>query len=425
LKSLNSVLVIEQGVSVSHPQKGSAVSVGLDPFDPSTSEFQSAPYEFFRKYRETAPVSRGADGTWYLFREADVTAFLTDERFQRAPGSGSGRAVPPEHRPFYDMLARVMLFTDPPDHTRVRSVLQRAFIPRSVEYLRPRIEHLADTLLDRVEGKGRIELISDFAYPLPFIVIAELLGIPEEHRNTVRAWSDTIAQGIDTHTSHEQMTRASEATRKMTEILFELVAIRRKHREEDLISLMLDSEGQGGELTEDELVANCIFLFIAGHMTSTHLIGNGMLALLHHPDQHDALVSEPALVPAAVEELLRYDSPVQFAIRTAAEDVELAGQSIQGGERVCALLGSANRDPAAFPDPDRLDVRRPASQHVGFGRGIHFCLGASVARLEVTVAFQTLLRRLPGLRLGDKAPERANFVGMRGVSVLPLSFSTS
>lgn len=397
----------------------------LPPFDLRTQEFRSDPYPLFHRYRTAQPVSRGADGTWYLFRHADVAAFLKDERFRRAADPRSRASPSPEHRSFYEMIDRIMLFRDPPDHTRVRAILQKAFTPRSVESLRPRIQRLADGLLDRVAGNGRIELIRDFAYPLPFLVIAELLGVEEADRDLVQEWSDAIALGIDMHSSHADLSKADEATRSMADALRGLIERRRKRPREDLLSLMLEAESEHGELSQDELVANSIFLFIAGHMTSAHLIGNGVLALLHHPAQLEALVREPSLVSPAVEELLRFDSPLQFAIRTAAEDVELEGRWIRAGERVCGLLGSANRDPAAFPEPDRLDVRRPLIRHVGFGLGIHFCLGSSLARLEATVAFETLLRRLPGLELDAQSVERPPFLGMRGVAALPLRFSAS
>jgi cytochrome P450 len=396
----------------------------LPPFDPLRAELRADPYPWYAEYRTVSPVSIGVDGTRYLFRHADVRKVLADKRFGRRPTGYGTASVPEEHRVFYGMIDRFMLFLDPPDHTRVRSILQRSFTREAVEAMRPRIVEIAHALLDAVIPAGELDVIADVGYPLPVLVIADLLGFPREDRLALRELSAAVTRGIDTHTTHDELVRADRAARELTERIRALVAERVGRPRGDLLSVMVQAH-EGGYLNEDELVANAVFLLLAGHETTAHLVGNGALALLEHPDQLDLLSREGSRLDTAVEELLRYDGPVQVARRWPTEDVVIAERLLPAGEPVCALLGSANRDPGAYSDPERLDLRRAARQHVAFGSGIHFCLGAHLARLEATIAFEVLTQRLQGLARTPEPLERIPYVGLRGLRSLRLTFEAS
>jgi cytochrome P450 len=320
------------------------------------------------------------------------------------------------------MTDRWMVFRDPPDHTRLRSLVSKAFTPRVVEALHPRIQTLADELLDRVERAGAMDLILDFAFPLPVIVIAELLGVPPDDRRQFREWSTALAAAIDVKQTPDAYEKGNRAALDLTAYLHQVVTERRRAPRDDLISRLIAVEESGGRLTEAELIATCTLLVLAGHETTVNLIGNGILALLQTRDQMDLLRSQPTLMPLAIEEFLRYDGPVQMTRRIAGEDVEMAGQRIKRGDDVRILVGAANRDPAAFPDPDRLNITREGKPHRTFGFGIHACLGALLARAEGEIAFATLLRRLPYLELGEGPPHWRENVGFRGLTTLPVRF---
>ena len=291
-----------------------------------------------------------------------------------------------------------LLSKDGDDHRRLRRLVTKAFTPRMVEQLRPRIQEIADDLIDRVADRGHMELVDDFAFPLPITVIAELLGIPVEDQGRFREWSNTFVLPPMTPELQEQAVRH---TQEFIEYLDELFARRRAEPTEDLVSALVRAEDEGDHLSENELYSMVVLLIVAGHETTVSLITNAVLGLLSNPDQLEALRADPSLLPSAVEELLRYDSPVERGItRWAATDVELGGQLISRGDFVIPVIGSANRDAGQFPAAERLDVHREAAgKHVGFGRGPHYCLGAPLARLETEIALETLLRRLPGLRL--------------------------
>jgi cytochrome P450 len=320
------------------------------------------------------------------------------------------------------MIDRFLLFLDPPDHTRIRSILQKSFTRDAVEALRPRIIDIAHTLLDAVIPEGKLDVIADVGYPLPLLVIADLLGFPPEDRLALRELSAAMSRGIDMHTTPDEVSRADRAARDIAERIRVLVAERRDRPRADLLSVMVQARDGEQGLDEDELVSNAAFLLVAGHETTAHLIGNGVLALLEHPDQLDLLSREGSRLDTAVEELLRYDSPVQVARRWPTEDVVIGGDLMPAGEPVCALLGAANRDPEAFSDPERLNLRRPARQHVAFGSGLHFCLGAPLARLEATIVFELLTRRLRNLAPTAEPLQRIPYVGLRGLESLPLTF---
>lgn len=393
-------------------------------FDPFLPEFNADPYPFYHRLREADPVHRSPLGFWVLTRYDDCVMVLRDPRFGRAGFEGVLESVY-GNTVEQGRLPTSMLFRDPPDHTRLRGLVSRAFTPRVVEALRPRIQQIVDGLLDRVQGAGRMEVISDLAYPLPVIVISEMLGVPEEDRERIKQWSADIARSLDAiglPTDPEIVDRGRTGRRAIGDYFRSLIPDRKKRPRGDLLSLLIEAEEQGDKLSEGELLATCVLLYIAGHETTVNLIGNGLLALLRHPKELQRLRDEPSLIQSAVEELLRYDGPVQRTARITNADVELGEHKIPKGSMVVPVIGAANRDPAHFPDPDRLDVSRPDNRHIAFGFGIHFCLGAPLARLEGHITLGTLLHRLPRLALSTERPEWRESQVLRGLKALPVSF---
>ncbi len=413
-----------------HAVTDTAAASTVEPFDPFAPGFAADPYPSYARYRRLDPVhsgrpaAPGAPSSWYLFRHDDVTAALRDERFVREAATAlpelARPPLPDPYRPFWEMASKWILFRDPPDHTRLRGLVSKAFTPRVVQALAPRIEGIAEDLLDQVAPHGALDLIADYAFPLPVIVIAELLGVPHQDRMRFKAWGAAMGAAIDLRTSPEVYGRASEATLEVTGYLRGIVAARRVEPRDDLVSALIAAETDGGSLDEDELIAMCVLLLVAGHETTVHLIGNGILALLRHPDQLERMRTHPGVTEAAVEELLRFDTPVQATFRFVSGDVELRGRTIRRGQQVGLMLASANRDPEQFTDPERLDVMRSAGRHASFGMGIHYCLGAPLARLEARLAFETLLRRLPDLRLQDEPLRWRESIALRGLERLPL-----
>ena len=392
-------------------------------FNPLLPEFRANPYPIYARLRAEDPVHKSTlTGLWVLSRYADVAMVLRDPRFGRANAEEFWRErVGPG--PIHQIFTKWMLFRDPPDHTRLRTLVNKAFTPRVIEGLRPRIQQIVDALLDEVQEAGRMDVIAALAYPLPVLVICELLGVPVKDRDIFTEWSGDLARLLDPILTPEVVERGNTVVASMGEYFRTLIAALRKHPQDNLLSAMIAAEEQGDRLSEEELLANCILLFGAGHETTVNLIGNGTLALLQHPDQLAKLRKNPELIHSAIEECLRYDSPVQLTGRQIKEDVEISGKVLQAGEMVFALIGAANRDPAQFPDPDRFDVTRNDSRHLAFGQGIHFCLGAALARLEGQIAIGTLVRRLPGLRLQTDTPQRREAFTLRGLQALPVSFS--
>jgi cytochrome P450 len=382
----------------------------FDPFDPAIRE---DPYPAYHRLRELRPVLHDeTTGTWILSRHRDVAWFLRDDRFSSDRRKGPSFEPPPDP---YPMLPS-MLFVDPPEHTRLRGLVSRAFTPRMVDQLRGRVEEVTAFLLDQAEAARAFDLVELFAYPLPVVVIAELLGVPPEDRLRFQEWSMRLIRGLDPVTDPAVMHDLFLAREALHAYLREIVERRRTERRDDLISGLLALD----ELSEPELLVMCQLLLVAGHETTVNLLGNGVLTLLENPDQVERLLAEPDLARPAVEELLRYTSPVQFTGRLALADVEIDGFTVRAGERVMGLVGAANRDPSVFPDPDRLDLGRDPNPHLSFGRGIHFCLGAPLARLEAQVALPALFGRFPGLRLAGR-PELRDMVVLRGLSRLPVN----
>jgi cytochrome P450 len=373
-------------------------------YDLYSDAFRADTYATFAQMREHDPVLRqpGIDGEtpiWWVTRYEDAEAVLADdERFVRDPRL----ALPPEQLPelpeFFRFIDSNMLNRDGDTHRRLRRLVSKAFTPRMIERLRPRIQEIADELIDRVSAAGEMELVSEFAFPLPITVIAELLGVPSADRESFRTWSGAM---VSPALAAAEMEQADALLGAFVQYLLALFAERREAPGEDLVSALVAVEDGGDTLSEEELCSMVALLIVAGHETTVSLIGNATLALLTHPEQRAAVEHDPTLLPRAVEELLRFDGPVERTLnRWAAVDVELGGQTIRCGETVIVVLGAADHDPERFEDPEKLDLAaRRDSRHLAFGRGRHFCLGAPLARLEAEIALGTLLRRLPGLRL--------------------------
>ena len=393
-------------------------------FDPFLPDFNANPFPYYHRLRETDPVHRSSLGFWVLTRYEDCVMVLRDQRFGRAGFEGFLEAMYGSN-PAQERLPRSMLFQDPPDHTRLRALVSRAFTPRVVEALRPRIQQIVDEIIDRALDARGMEVIGDLAYPLPVTVISEMLGVPAGDHASIRQWSADIARSLDAiglQLDPDIVERGRVARRAIGDYFRQLLPERRRHPKNDLLSLLIAAEEQGDKLSEGELLSTCILLYIAGHETTVNLIGNGLLALLRHDDQLARLREEPALAPSAVEELLRYDGPVQRTARITTTEVEIGGRTIDKGAMVVAVIGAANRDPGQFSDPDRLDVGRADNRHIAFGFGIHFCLGAPLARLEGQVALGTLARRLPKLALATGAPAWRESQVLRGLKTLPVTF---
>ena len=376
-------------------------------YDLYSHEFRRSTHETYARMRAESPVhlQPGLDGEtpiWFVTRYDDVVTVLRDnERFVLDPKlalTPEELAALREGGPEPDeRVSENLLSKDRDDHRRLRRLVTKAFTPRIVEQLRPRIQELADDLVDRVVERGHMELVDDFAFPLPITVIAELLGIPAEDQGRFRVWSNTFVLPPMTPELQEQAARHMQ---EFVEYLDALFARRRAEPTEDLVSALVRAEDEGDHLSENELYSMVVLLIVAGHETTVSLIANAVLALLSNPDQLVELRADPSLLPSAVEELLRYDSPVERGItRWAAADVELGRRLISRGDFVIPILGSANRDGERFPAADELHLARADGRHVGFGRGPHFCLGAPLARLETEIALETLWRRLPNLRL--------------------------
>ena len=386
-------------------------------------------YDYYARFREADRVARTApepplgEPGLVLLRHEDVQAGLRDIRL----GREVHRLLPPEMTPpaarntFAEVHANWMLFRDPPDHTRLRSTANLAFTPRHVAAMREPIQALAARLIDDLTAREEpVDLIANFAYPLPVLVIAGILGVPNDDHAKFRDWANVIAAAIDIPVSglEDFVRRADETSAALSEYFGWIVAQRREEPRDDLISTLVAVETVEGKLNDRELIATLILLLVAGHETTVNLIGNGTLALLQHRDQWAALVDDPSLAPNATEELLRYDSPVQLTGRFAMEDAEIAGVTIHPGTWVSLVLGSANRDPRAFDDPDTLDIRRNVGRIMSFGMGIHFCLGSPLARLEGELAFGALARAFPDLRLATDAPEWRPGLVLRGLKTL-------
>jgi cytochrome P450 len=400
-------------------------------FNPLDPAFRVDPYPAYERLRREAPVYEPPFGGVVLSRHADCEAFLKDTRCSSDFRNSNAFAQFIEQNPDGDensgffAQTRPFLFLDPPDHTRLRGLVNKAFTPRAIEALRGRIQQIVDNLLDQAEAKGEIEIVEEFAYLVPVQVICEMLGVPVKDHELFKDWSKELARSLDPEEFLPQdvIERRQKAVESFGEYFGGLVAEHKANPRDDLLSALIAAEEAGDKLSEAELLATSILLLVAGHETTVNLIGNGTLALLRHPDQLALLRSDPSLARSAVEEFLRFDPPVQFTARIALEDLTLGGVSLKKGEQAVLLLASANRDPDVFVDPDRLDITRAENRHLAFSHGIHYCIGAPLARLEAEIALGTMVQRFPHLRLLDETPGYKENIVLRGLAALPVSLS--
>ncbi len=397
------------------------VALGFVPTDPA---FIADPYPVYRRLREEHPVLwNDHSRQWIISRHADVDRLLRDRGLGRtylhqATHADMGRPDPPAwHQPFYDLNDAGMLDLEPPDHTRLRRLVLRAFTPRTVEGMRPRVEAIVDGLIDGFGGAGEVDLIADFIEPLPVTVIAELLGIPESDRGLLRPWSADICLMYELDPPDESARKAVKASLEFSAYLRGLLAERRAHPGSDLISALAGVVDEGDQLTESELIGTCVLLLNAGHEASVNGAGNAWWTLFRHADQLARLRAEPTLLPTAIEELLRFDTPLSLFERWVLEPIEVGGIAIPRGGEVALLFGSANRDPSAFAAADELDLARHPNPYISFGAGIHYCLGAPLAKLELGIAFGALLRRVPRLEPVETPRWKPRFV-LRGLEAL-------
>jgi cytochrome P450 len=398
----------------------SDAAVSYNPFQPG---FTVDPYPHLREMRETDPVHQNILGVWMLFRYEDVFRMLRDPALSVEDAKATPTALMQMARDALgdvaDMGNNSMLNRDPPDHTRLRRLVAQAFTPRMIDRLRPRIEFLVDAALDQAGPEW--DVIDGLAFPLPFQVISELLGTPETDSAQLRAWSGTVVRSLEPVTDPEMIKAIADAGRNIRELVLDILQWKRAHPADDLLTALIAAEEDGDKLTAQELAEQVSLLYLAGHETTVNLIGNGTLALLRHPDQMARLIGDPGLDAGAVEELLRYDSPVQNSRRITLSPLTIDGRHIDAGSFVVLSLASSNRDPAKWGDrADRVDVGRAnASQHVSFGGGHHYCLGSHLARLEGEVALTRLVRRYPGMELAGE-PVWNGRINLRGMTHLPV-----
>lgn len=393
-------------------------------FDPWSVGFVANPYPVYAALREAGPIQYfEPTNQWVIPRYEDVNRLLRDRRFGRtyhhlATHAEMGRPDEPQwHAPFWHLIRSGILDMEPPDHTRVRALVAKAFTPKMVNGLRPFVADLMGSLIDRVQGAGEFDLIKELAEPLPVAVIAEMLGVPEGDRHLLRPWSAEICRMYELNPTDEDARAAVTASVDFSEYLRELSRERRRDPRDDLISALTQVAAEGEKLTEDELIGTCVLLLNAGHEATVNVTGNGWWALFRNPGQLERLRGDPALVRTAIEELMRYDTPLQMFERWVLEDVEIHGVRVPRGQELALLFGSANRDPGVFDGPDELDVGRERNPHMTFGAGIHFCLGAPLARVELETSFGMLLRRLPALELVEEPEWKPNYI-IRGLKQL-------
>jgi hypothetical protein len=402
----------------------------LEP-DLSSKDFYRNPYPVYQYLRSHDPVHWSAQwGAWLITRYKDVSAVLRDADHFSNVGRMSKflnrlpEDVRKELKPFEDHFQRGLINSDPPDHTRIRGLLSKAFTPRLIESQRSRVQLLVNDLLDSVAVNGSMDVIADLAFLLPTAVIGDMLGIPRDDRAQFKKWADDINAFVGTGSAVSQSAgQAQKSLLELREYFQGLIALRRSYPRADLITALVGAEDQGTLFNDGELLSVCVTLLLAGYETTMSFIGNATLALLDNPIQLERLTQEPSLFPNAIEELLRFDGPIHRQWRVAAADIEFEGKHIAKGQLVGAMLGAANRDPQQFPDPDRLDISRQNIRHVAFGFGIHFCLGAPLARLEGEIALRTLVSRLPRMRLATEKLMWRQEITIRGLKSLPVIFN--
>lgn len=386
------------------------------------------PYPTYHRLRVNDPVHWSENiKSWVLTRYDDVVSGLRDPRLSvRRDNTYMGMLpedVQQELQPLRRFFSLWMVFSDPPAHTRIRGLVNKAFVPRVVAGMKPYIQRIVDELLDVVQHSGHMDVLYNLAYPLPIVVIAEMLGVQPEDREQFKKWSDDIVAFMGTgQPIPDRGRRAQQSMLELMDYFHTTVERRRKNPKDDLLTALISVADQSDTLSEEELFATCANLLIGGHEPTTNLIGNGLLALLRNIDQLQKLQNSPSLIELAVDEFLRYDCPFQYAARRAKEDIKIDGRLIAQNQRVLLMLAAANRDPSRFPDPDRLDISRKENAHLAFGFGNHFCLGASLAKAEAQIAINTILRRMPTLQLASENIEWRQDLGFRGLTSLPIVF---
>jgi cytochrome P450 len=395
-----------------------------------SDEILQDPYPTYARMHEEGPLHYVDVGSkwavWSIFSHAECSSIAKDPRLSAKRAQQMLLPLPISRQPEFSELARMLglwlIFMDPPEHTRLRKLLNKGFSAAAVEGLRPQVEAIVDQMLKPLQRGSEVELMREFANPMPVRIILEMLGIPQELRDTFVNWSRAIAvfRGNPNRTVEESRA-AQDALIALTEFFRKTVAERRRNKGNDLISLLIDIEEEGEVLSEEELYAQCIALLFAGHETTRNLIGNGIYTLLKHPQETAELRERPELIRSAVEELLRYESPVQFTARVLKEDIEVCGQEIRKGWTVLCMLGAANRDPKQFKEPNQLDLKRLNNQHLAFSAGLHFCIGAQLARLEGQVAILNLVQRFPEMKLSGPRPQWASTFGFRGLESLSVT----
>ena len=407
----------------SHTQKMKK-TLKFNTLDP---EWHQNPYPVYKRLRSEDPVHWSFMGVWVLTRYSDVKAVLRDPRFcvEKIPKNIKEKSYYDESKNFDALVqatSKWLIFLEPPDHTRLRSLVVKAFSPKVVESLRPH-QQIVNQLIDRVRNQGRMDIILDLAVQLPTNVIATMLGLLVEDAIQLNKWSDELSYILDSLKSLQDYEQMNHVAGKFSDYLRSLIQERQKKPKEDLLSALIAAREQGDNLSEEEILSVCMLLFVAGEETTVNLIGNGMLALLQHPEQMQKLKQNPDLIYNAVEELLRYDSPIQMTRRIALENVDIRGKTIQAGDKALTVLGAANRDTCQFYHPDVLDITRSENRHFAFVDGIHYYLGAFLARVEGQIAIHTLLQKLPDIRLDANKLEWFKNIGLRGLKYLPVAFS--
>ena len=394
-------------------------------FNPFLPEHRRDPHATWRRLRETAPVYRSrAFGAWMCTRYDDVLHVLRDENFttdrSEVPVVKWITRMTRDDADFQALMLRSLLTIDGPEHRRLRGLVSKAFTPRRVEQLRPRLEEMVEDLLDRAGEAGEMEVVRDLAHPLPVNAIAELMGVPADDREFFRSCSANLVQLLDPLQGRGGAAPMREASHALFEYFRPLLAERRESPRDDLLSAMIAAEENGETLDELDLLSLSALLLVAGHETTSNLIASGVVTLLRHPDERKRLQDDPGLLKSAIDELLRFESPIQFTDRAAREDCEIGGQRIRRGQLVGAVIGAANRDPERFPDPDRLDLGRSDNHHLAFSQGNHFCLGAQLAKLEAEVALGALLRRFPDFDGPADPPDWRRSMIIRGPVAVPI-----
>lgn len=396
----------------------------FNPFDPA---FRIDPVPTYKRIVERGRVYRMPLGGIIITRHEDATMILhhtgtSHDPTQSGPARAFMSAASQNEQDW--QRRRSFLFMDPPDHTRLRGLVSKAFTSKTVESLRPRIDELVNELIDAVEDKGRMDVIADLAYPLPVTIISEMLGVPPRDNEVFQEWSRELARGLDPEPAipPEVLKRRMKAAEDFRDYFSDLIESRRKNPKQDLISGLIAAEEEGDKLTKDELLSTLILLLIAGHETTVNLIGNGVFNLMRFRSEWERLCSDPSLSKLAVEEVLRFDPPVLFTGRIAMEKLEVGGEVLDEGDSALVLIGAANRDPLVFPNPDEFDVGRAKNPHLAFGMGIHYCLGAPLAKVEGQIALAVLARRLPTMELESEDPPYRENIVLRGLAELPVKF---